>query len=57
MGTKREHILTRPLIPTMWPLMSGSCLTQEEVHSLEDVGLLLEINSEFLPHQLFSKLI
>jgi hypothetical protein len=31
------------------------CLTQEKVHSLEDVRLLLEINSDFLPHQLFSK--
>jgi hypothetical protein len=55
MGTKRKHILVRPFIPTMWPLMSGTCLIQEEVHSLENVRLLLEKNSDFLPHQLFSK--
>ncbi len=39
----------------MWPVMSKTCLTQEEVHSLKDVGLLLEKNNDFLPHQLFSK--
>jgi hypothetical protein len=42
MGTKRGHILTRPLVPTMWPMMSRMCLIQEEVHSLEDARFLLE---------------
>jgi hypothetical protein len=55
MGIKREHVLTRPLIPTMWPLMSRTCLIQEKVHKLEDVRLLLEKNNDLLPHQLFSK--
>ncbi len=51
----REHILTRPLVPTMLHVMLRTCLTQEEINSLEYVGFLLEEKSDLIPNQLFSK--
>jgi hypothetical protein len=35
--------------------MLGTCLTQEEINSLEDIGFLLEEKSDLIPTQLFSK--
>lgn len=41
-GKKRQHVVARPVLPTVWPVQRGTNLSIHEVMSLEEAGFQLQ---------------
>jgi hypothetical protein len=37
-GISQKYVVTKPLIPTIWPIQEGIDLTHKEVITLEEAG-------------------
>ena len=54
MGPKRGHVLTRPNIPDIWPVLVGTDLTRSEIMELEEAGFRLQAKTAMSPRRLFT---
>ena len=53
MGSKRKWVIDWPDVPNVWPILSGTNLTQEETLLLQDVGFRLQDRPLLSPRRLF----
>ena len=54
MGPRRSHVLSRPQIPEIWPVMIGTNLTTDEIILFEDAGFHLQEQPTLSPRRLFT---
>ena len=52
-GTKRKWVLSRPDIPSIWPLKIGTNLSKKEILHLESAGFQLPQRAIISPRRLF----
>jgi hypothetical protein len=54
MGPKRSHVLTRPEIPEIWPVLIGTNLSRTEIIEFEEAGFRLQSSIPMSPRRLFT---
>jgi hypothetical protein len=53
-GSKRSWILDWPQVPDVWPILSSTNLTREEILLLQDAGFKLQERSSMSPRRMFA---
>ena len=54
LGPRRSHVLSRPQIPEIWPVMLGTNLSSEEIILFEEAGFRLQERPSLSPRRLFT---
>jgi hypothetical protein len=52
-GIKRSWVLDWPQVPDVWPVLSGTNLTRQEILLLQDAGFKLQERPSMSPRRLF----
>ena len=54
MGPRRSHVLSRPQVPEVWPVLIGTNLTLDEIILFEEAGFRLQECPSMSPRRLFT---
>jgi len=54
MGPKRGFVITRPEIPDVWPVLTGTDLSRHEILELQEAGFNLQSTTPLSPRRLFA---
>jgi hypothetical protein len=53
-GNKRSWVLNWPQVPNVWPILSGTNLTREEIFLLQDAGFKFQERPSMSPRRMFA---